>query len=101
MPPQLKPFLSEADWRSLRLGSLDRDDRKDVLELVLAAFDGEDPAKVTRKDIYEVLRRTKSLADDLRRSSEDEPCVGRKDAILAEEAARAVIREDRARRKRK
>jgi len=93
MPPSLQPFLSLVEWKNLALGDLDGDDRKNVLDLLLAAFDEEDPAKVSRKDIAEVLRRVKALADDFRRCADDDGQVSRNDSIAGEQTAREVLRE--------
>lgn len=101
MPPDLKPWLTPAQWRGLALHELDPDDRKCVLHILIGAFEGTDPKDITKKDLADVLRMTRTLADDFRECGDEETRVSKNDAIAAEATAREVLRDLRARRKSK
>ena len=99
MPNRLSQFLTPIQWESLRLNELDAEDRRCVVELLLHAFGGETPGKITPKDLAEALRHVQGLADDLRIIANGDMSVSRNESIAADYAEREVLRELRQARK--
>jgi len=66
MPYQLKPFISERDWRRLALHELPSGSRQDVVEVLLATLEHENPKTLRDESIDNLLDFAQLYADNLR-----------------------------------
>jgi hypothetical protein len=69
MPHQLKPFISDRDWRRLALHELPSEFRKDVIEILLDVFEHKNPKAVRDESIDTLLDFAQTYADNLRGAS--------------------------------
>ena len=71
IPDSLKRFVGEAQWKKLCMDELDDEDRKMLVGLLEAGFEGIDPDEISPGDVEETLELVQGLSDDLRGAWDD------------------------------
>jgi hypothetical protein len=66
MPYQLKPFISDRDWRRLALHQLSPEFRKEVIHILATALENKNPKTVRDESIDTLLDFAQLYADNLR-----------------------------------
>lgn len=96
LPPALRAFINSAQWHEIDAGRLDDEGRRFILEVLEAAFKGQEPRKIKESEVAEVVTYAKGLADDLAKGLDENDEVSKGDLIAAENTVREIRREDKA-----
>jgi hypothetical protein len=88
MPKVLERFLSDAQWSGLKLESLSKEDREDVVGFLVDVFAGENPDSWDKDDIAEVVLAAKEVAGMLGEEVDEE--ISDDDLVAAAQTAEAL-----------
>jgi hypothetical protein len=88
MPKVLERFLSDSQWDGLKLESLPKEDRDDVVGFLVDVFTGESPDSWDKDDIAEVVLAAKEVAGMLR--EEIDETISNDDLVAAAQTAEVL-----------
>lgn len=93
IPEKIKPFIHQAHWDFIGIERLDDADKKIMIELLEAAFDGENPEDSDEDDILDVVREAKATADALAVEGDDDEALSDEEVPAAVAMSEDILEE--------